>query len=73
VVTITAADGKPLIELAASDAGPVVRLLQPDIDVEVPGKLRVSAASIELVATRGEVKVEAADDVVVRGENVHLN
>lgn len=73
VVTISTADGTRLVELAGSATGPVVRILQPDLDVELSGRVRVKAASLELIATRGEVKIEAADDVVVKGENVHLN
>jgi hypothetical protein len=73
VVTIAAPDGTALVEIGAAETGPVVRVLQEDVDVELPGKLRVSAASIELVATRGEVKVAAQDDVVVVGENIQLN
>ena len=67
------ADGQPLVELRASDAGPVVRLLGPDVDLELAGGLRVSASSIELRAREGEARVAAAGDVIVTGETIQLN
>jgi hypothetical protein len=51
----------------------VVRLLDGDVNLEVAGGLRIDAQRIELHARRGAVEVSASDDVVVRGETVHLN
>jgi hypothetical protein len=50
-----------------------VRLLEPHVALELDGALAVSAAAIELRARAGEVRVEASDDVVVRGETIELN
>ena len=49
-----------------------MRLLQPDVDLDIPGDLRVSAQRSGS-ARMGKVEVEAHDDVVLRGENVKLN
>ncbi|WP_437682414.1 hypothetical protein [Sorangium sp. So ce131] len=73
VVRITSAAGTPLVEVASSDAGPVVRLLTADVSLELPGDLRLRARSIDLTATQGEVKIKASDDVVVQGETINLN
>ncbi|CAN98205.1 hypothetical protein predicted by Glimmer/Critica [Sorangium cellulosum So ce56] len=70
---VAAADGKPLVEVFASETGPVIRLMTEDADIELKGALRISARSIDLVARQGEVRVNAADDVIVQGENIHLN
>lgn len=73
VLRIATADDKPLVEVFASETGPVIRLMTDGVDLELPGALRISAASIDLVARQGEVRVNATDDVIVQGENIHLN
>lgn len=72
-VRITAADGTPLVEVRQSGSGPVVRLFQADVSVELPGSLRIDARSIELHAKQGGVAIKATDAVVVQGESVRLN
>lgn len=70
---VTAADGTPLVDVCASQAGPVVRLAAPDVVLELPGALRVSARAIELRAREDAVEVAAASDVIVNGETIQLN
>lgn len=72
-IVVTAASGEDLLEVQMSDRGPVVRLLQPDVNLDVAGDLRVRAKSVRLEARMGNVEVEAHDDVVLRGETVKLN
>jgi len=72
-VRVAGSHGEPLLELYRDEKGPVVRLLQEDVDVEFPGALRMSAARIELEATRGSVDITANDDVNVDGEIINLN
>ena len=66
-------DGVDLVEVRQEEEGPVVRLLEPGVDVEVPGAFRVRADTIRLEARKGAVEVEATDDVIVRGEIIRLN
>lgn len=66
-------EGRPLLELRRGEAGPTLRLLREGVDLDVPGRLRMSAEGIELRARAGSVRVQASDDVVVRGEVIHLN
>jgi hypothetical protein len=73
VVRIEADDGTPLVEVAAGEHGPVIRLMKDDLEIETPGALKLTAGSIELRARQGEVRVAATDDVVVTGEQIHLN
>lgn len=72
-VQVVSAAGVPLIEVSQGQAGAVVKLLEPDVRVELAGKLAITAQDIQLEATRGQVKVKASDDVVVQGEIVRLN
>jgi hypothetical protein len=73
LVRVAAADGTPLIEVFQGEAGAVVRLCQPDVQLELPGRLRVDADSIEFAARRGSVALKATDEVVVEGEAIRLN
>jgi len=70
---VTGADGATLIEVLASPSGPVVKLAQPDVTLELPGALRLSARSIELRAREGAATVTATGDVDLRGETINLN
>jgi hypothetical protein len=72
-VRVAGADGRPLLEIVQEDHGPVVRLLDGDVNLEVAGGLRLDAQRIELHARRGGVEVRASDDVVVQGETIRLN
>ena len=65
--------GEELLEVFEDESGPVVRLLQDGVNIDLPGELRLSAKSIELVAKRGPATITASDDVVVQGEAIHLN
>ncbi len=67
------AQGAPLLEVAEAATGVVIRLLRADLDLELPGALRVSARSIELSARQGGVAIDAAGDVTVDGRMIRLN
>jgi hypothetical protein len=72
-VVVTDAAGTPIVEVARGERGPLVRLVGADVDVEVPGRLRVRAAELALEATVGNATIDAQGDVVVRGEVIELN
>jgi len=72
-VRVLDARGHELLEIITSESGPVVRLLQPDVNVELPGALKLNAASIEMTARSGPVSIQASDDVIFKGEVVRLN
>lgn len=72
-IAIHAADGRPLLEIHPSDAGPVLRLASADLTLDVPGTLRMLADQLELRARDGAAKIEARNDVEIRGEVIHLN
>ncbi|HJX62774.1 MAG TPA: hypothetical protein VJ860_02345 [Polyangia bacterium] len=70
---VNAENGQPLLHIARNQQGPVIRLLQADSQVELPGKLRISAGAIEMRARAGSVRIDASDDVEIVGEAIHLN
>ena len=72
-VRVQAVDGTGLIEVRVAESGPVVRILSRDVDLEYPGALNITADQIALRAQRGQVQIDATDDVVVRGETIQLN
>jgi hypothetical protein len=67
------AAGNDLVEVFEDERGAVIRLLREDVDLDLQGKLRISAKSIELEAKQGQARIKASDDVVVNGEVIHLN
>ena len=73
VVRVESARGQGLVEVRQGATGPVVRFLGDDVQLDVPGRLGISAKSLDLRATLGGVAITATDDVVVRGEVVKLN
>lgn len=72
-VQIDDAHGKPLVQILASSAGPVVRLMSPNINLEAAGKLSLRAQTLELEAGRGGVDIRTEADTVVRSRYIRLN
>jgi len=66
-------EGQELLEVYYEESGPVLKLLNRDVDIEMDGDLRISADSIGLLARRGEAQVTASGDVVINGETVRVN
>lgn len=72
-VQIADASGCPLLQVRASPDGPVVTLLNQNVNIEVAGKLRLSAQTLELEGGRGGVDIRTEADTVVRSRYVRLN
>jgi hypothetical protein len=72
-VQVNAENGQPLLQIVRNQEGPVIRLLQADTQVELPGKLCITAGAIEMRARAGAVRIDASDDVEIVGEAIHLN
>jgi hypothetical protein len=73
VVRIHGQRGEPLVEVRQSGTGPLVRLLSDDVNLELPGNLKLAAKNIELAAVQGGVTITASDDVTIKGEMIKLN
>ena len=72
-VQVCDATGRPLLQVRASPDGPVVTLLNRNVNIEVDGKLRLVAQTLELEAGRGGVDIRTEADTVVRSRYVRLN
>jgi hypothetical protein len=72
-VQVSDASGCPLLQVRASPEGPVVTLLNRNVNIEVAGKLRLSAQTLELEGGRGGVDIRTEADTVVRSRYVRLN
>lgn len=70
---ISGPDGRALMRLAATDHGPHIELLQPDVSLEASGCLRFAAERIELAAGSGGVDIRSDGDAVVRARTIRLN
>lgn len=73
VLRVNGKDGQALLEIAQGQGGTMVRLLQADTRIDLPGKLTISAAELELNARSGSVRIEASDEVALIGELIQLN
>ena len=72
-ISVYAVTGDKILEVFYEDTGPVVRLMKEDIEVEMPGKGRISARSVNIEAKTGDVRIKASEDVKIQGEVVKLN
>ena len=66
-------DGTKLLEIYQDRTGPVVKILSDNTHFELSNHLKISAKSIEFIATEGDATLEASDDVIVNGEMIRLN
>lgn len=73
VLQVCTQEGQPLVEIVRDEKGPVVRLLQSDTRIDIKGKLSITASEIELKAVKGEVRIQASDDLNLVGGGIHLN
>lgn len=69
---VTNSAGQDLLEIHSTESGPSIRLVGADVDLQLPGKLRIAAEEIDL-QSRAEMRLKAGDDVVVRGTYIRLN
>lgn len=72
-LTITAPGGEVLLRLRFSAEGARLELDQPDLTLSVAGRLRLEGETVAVRARRGDVELEANDDVRLRGERIRLN
>lgn len=72
-VQVSDATGCPLLQVRASPDGPVVTLLNRNVCIEVSGKLRLAAQTLELEGGLGGVDIRTEADTVVRSRYIRLN
>lgn len=66
-------DGRTALEINFSGETPIVRLPQKDVSLDLEGRLKIAARSIDLVSKLGNVNVKANDDFKVTAERIWLN
>lgn len=72
-VSIADAQGKVLMQVHASQEGPVVRFLESNVEFEAAGKLRLAAQTLEFEGGRGGIDLRTEADTVVRARYIRLN
>lgn len=72
-ICVRSSAGDALFEITSGENGPEIAFGRRDVEISVDGGLRFNAKRIAMHATEGEARIEASDDVVVVGENIHLN
>lgn len=72
-LTITAPGGDVLLRLLLTTEGARLELEQPDLTLSVAGRLQLEGDTVAVRARRGDVQLEASDDVRLRGERIRLN
>ena len=72
-LTVTGPGGDVLLRLRFSAEGARLELEQPDLTLSVAGRLKLEGETVAVRARRGDVELEANDDVRLRGERIRLN
>jgi hypothetical protein len=72
-LTVRDSNGREVLEITPSENGPNLKLLHPNVNLELPGNLSLKADKVELTARAGPVIIKASDDVVCQGEMIRLN
>ena len=71
---VTNAAGKTLLAIERGACGPIVRLGQGDLALDVPGEFHLVADSMRFSSRQGPVQINSpADDVIVKGRTIRLN
>ncbi len=87
-VTVRSASGEVELEVRFTERGPLLRFRAADLELSSPGEVRVDcdrlelrakkeidalAGSLRFEAERGDVEIEANDDVRLLGERIKMN
>jgi hypothetical protein len=72
-IRVLSRDGSPALEVDLTGMVPTLRLGGEDVELNMTGRLRIAARSIELESTLGSVVVKANDDFKVDAERIRLN
>jgi hypothetical protein len=72
-LTVCGPAGDVILRLRFSAGGARLELEQPDLTLSVAGRLQLEGETVAVRARRGDVELEANDDVRLRGERIRLN
>lgn len=66
-------DGRTLIEIDLKTDVPTIRIPDKDLSLDIEGRLKIAARSIDFESKLGSVNVKANDDFKVNAERIYLN
>lgn len=72
-IRLEMSDGRTALEIDLHGKVPTVRLPDKDLSLDLEGRLKIAARSIDLVSKLGNVNVKANDDFKVTAERIWLN
>ena len=72
-IRVEMSDGRTALEIDLHGEVPTVRLPHKDLSLDLEGRLKIAARSIDLVSKLGNVNVKANDDFKVNAERIWLN
>jgi hypothetical protein len=71
---VTTTSGQTLVAIERGAKGPIIRLGQGSLELDMPGELHLMADSLRFTTRNGPISLESqTDDVVVRGRTIRLN
>jgi len=73
VIVIESSAGEPIVEVRAEAGRTTLRMLAASSRLEAAGKLELAGESVEILASKGSIVLDANEDVRVAGENIFLN
>ena len=65
--------GNVRLQVETAGDAPTVQSGDNDLELQLKGRLRVAAKSIELQSTLGDVRIKANDEVLIDAERIRLN
>lgn len=66
--------GQTLVAIERGACGPIVRLGEGSLELDMPGELHLMADSLRFTTRSGPISIQSqSDDVIVQGRVIHLN
>lgn len=72
-VSVVAPGGVVVLSLRLAGAGVRLEIARPELTLSVPGQLVLEGEAVTVRARRGDLRMEANDDVRVVAERIFLN
>lgn len=71
---VTTSSGQTLVAIERGATGPIIRLGQGSLQMDMPGELHLMADSLRFTTRSGPISIESqTDDVIVQGRTIRLN
>jgi hypothetical protein len=71
---VTTSTGQTLVAIERGACGPIIRLGEGSLELDMPGELHLMADSLRFTTRSGPISIQSqTDDVVVQGRTIRLN